>query len=191
MSTAVDQGAPAHPTDAFHGTSRHHTSEPRWPLERPPLDPSARMHLLVGGGGGGAAASLASWAVEAGRSGAQVRPVGDGARGAELAAEVRAAVLCAPASARLACAGDEALLGSALAGALAGGMRPQEVVAHLTDPAGARLVQCVHCRALTETRAAVDEQCACAGCGTPLLVFPHFSRRIGAYLGFHAHAEEL
>lgn len=193
MSAVADRatGTPAHPTDAFHGTSRRHTSEPRWPLDRPPLDPAARMHLLVAGPSRAAAASAAAWAIEAGRAGAQVRLVGQGVPADALQAEVRAAASRAPASARLLCAGDEALLGRAVAGALAAGMRPQEITAQLTDPDGPRLVQCVHCRALTETTAPVDGVGGCSGCGAPLLVFPHFSRRIGAYLGFHAEAEEL
>ena len=179
--------APA--TDAFFGTSRRHTSEPRWSQARPAVDPAARMQLIVAGADPRAVASARAWASEAGRHGAQVRRLE--AAPAELADEVFAAVTCAPVTARLLVAGDEALIGRTLAGALAGGLRVQEIAVQLTDPQGPRLVQCVHCRALTETDEPVESECACAGCGVPLLIFPHFSRRIGAYLAFRRDAEEL
>ncbi len=57
--------------------------------------------------------------------------------------------------------------------------------------AGARQVYCAHCRAVSRTTAAIGETTRCAGCGSPLTVYHHFSRRIPAYLGYHPGAEDL
>jgi hypothetical protein len=48
-------------------------------------------------------------------------------------------------------------------------------------------VWCTHCKAITEAPASnlVD----CYNCGRALLVYHHFSRRHGAYMGFQADAE--
>ena len=92
---------------------------------------------------------------------------------------------------RVLVAGDESTIARTLAAALACGHVAAEVAAQLTDPSGLRPVQCVHCRAITHTTTPVDGVAGCNGCARPLLVFPHFSRRIGAYLGFRADAEEL
>lgn len=57
--------------------------------------------------------------------------------------------------------------------------------------AGERDVYCAHCHAITTTTAGVDESLTCSGCGSPLVIYYHFSRRHHAYLGFHPDAEEL
>jgi hypothetical protein len=51
----------------------------------------------------------------------------------------------------------------------------------------ARPVFCVHCRATTpDVRTNIGD---CTGCGRKLLVRDHFSRRLGAYMGFQIDAE--
>lgn len=52
----------------------------------------------------------------------------------------------------------------------------------------ARPVFCVHCRALT--RGVRTNLADCSGCGRTLFVRDHFSRRLGAYMGFQVDAEE-
>ncbi len=51
----------------------------------------------------------------------------------------------------------------------------------------ARPVFCVHCRALT--RGVTTNVVDCGGCGRALFVRNHFSRRLGAYMGFQIDAE--
>lgn len=51
----------------------------------------------------------------------------------------------------------------------------------------ARPVFCVHCR--TTTPQVLTNVVDCAGCGRALFVRDHFSRRLGAYMGFQVDAE--
>ncbi|MCQ9376315.1 hypothetical protein NMQ14_18900 [Methyloversatilis sp. XJ19-13] len=51
----------------------------------------------------------------------------------------------------------------------------------------ARPVFCVHCR--TVTRGVHTHIAPCSGCGRALFVRDHFSRRLGAYMGFQIDAE--
>ena len=51
----------------------------------------------------------------------------------------------------------------------------------------ARPVFCVHCRAMT--RGVRTNLVDCSGCGRTLFVRDHFSRRLGAYMGFQIDAE--
>jgi dimethylamine monooxygenase subunit C len=51
----------------------------------------------------------------------------------------------------------------------------------------ARPVFCVHCR--TTTRGVHTNIVPCSGCGRALFVRDHFSRRLGAYMGFQIDAE--
>jgi hypothetical protein len=51
----------------------------------------------------------------------------------------------------------------------------------------ARPVFCVHCR--TITRGVHTHIVPCTGCGRSLFVRDHFSRRLGAYMGFQIDAE--
>ncbi len=52
----------------------------------------------------------------------------------------------------------------------------------------ARSVYCVHCKTITNNAHHNIE--TCSGCGRNLLVRDHFSRRLGAYMGFMIDAEE-
>lgn len=51
----------------------------------------------------------------------------------------------------------------------------------------ARPVFCVHCRGVT--RRVATNVVDCGGCGRALFVRDHFSRRLGAYMGFQVDAE--
>lgn len=172
------------------GTSRLHTSEPRWPLERPPLEPAARHVVIVTASDATSQASAGAWAAEAAALGATRELVAAPEAGVD-ASGLAAALANAGPAGRVVVAGDESAIARTLAAALRAGHVAAEVRAHLTHPEGLRPVQCVHCKAITDTTAAVDEVTDCGGCGRPLLIFPHFSRRLGAYLGFRHDAEEL
>ena len=167
------------------GTSRRHTSEPRWPTEQPPFDETARHLLVVAGPSMAAQASASAWiaAAQAAGTTCAVVPAGPDALSAELGS--------ATAGTRVVVAGDEATIAKTLAAAIASGHVATEVGAHLTDPDGPRPVMCVHCKAITETTEPVDGECDCSACDRPLLIYPHYSRRHGAYLGFRIDAEEL
>jgi hypothetical protein len=168
---------------------RRHTSEPRWPRRRPSLDLGARRVVVAGGPDAGARSSTAAWRAEAEEAGIDVVAVLPGPDGTA-AASLRRALTGATAATRLVLAGDEAFLGRTYAIALEAGLRPAEIRVHQTAEE-ARRVRCTHCRALTTTTTPVGGRATCAGCGVPLEVFAHYSRRHGAYMGFRADAEEL
>ncbi len=167
------------------GTSRLHTSEPRWPTEQPALDETARHQLVVAGPSTAAQASASAWitAAQAAGTTCAVVPADPGA--------LTAALHLATTGTRVAVAGDEVTIARAFAASLAGGLVATEVRAHLTDPEGPRPVRCVHCKSITDTTEPVDGVCDCSQCQRPLLIFPHYSRYLGAYLGFRVDAEEL
>lgn len=60
----------------------------------------------------------------------------------------------------------------------------------LPDEVGPRVVFCGHCHTLTTTLQPFGAEVECQGCSTALFITDHFSRRVGGYLGFSAHAEE-
>lgn len=66
------------------------------------------------------------------------------------------------------------------------GMSSAEIRLYQTG-SRARPVFCVHCRALT--RGVRTNLTDCSGCGRTLFVRDHFSRRLGAYMGFQIDAE--
>jgi len=173
----------------FVGISRRHTSEPRWSRRRPALDLTGLRVVVAGGADAEARASTAAWRSEAEEAGLEVVAVFPGPGGAAEPA-LRGALGEATPATRLLVAGDEAFLGRAYAVALECGLRPAEIRAHQTSEA-TRRVRCTHCRATTTTSAAVGETTPCAGCGAPLEVFHHYSRRLGAFMGFRADAEDL
>lgn len=66
------------------------------------------------------------------------------------------------------------------------GMSSEEIRRHRSGTL-ARPVYCVHCKAVTHS---VRTNIApCSGCGRMLFVRDHFSRRLGAYMGFQIDAE--
>ncbi len=180
------------------------TSEPRWPTEAGPVDRTGHSLVIAAAGDPVARAAAARWRRDALAAGVTVTEVGGGLAPAgadadavraddeavRIAERLSIALDGATAATRLAVAGSEALLGRVTAAALRAGLRPTEI-AGVRTVTGPRLVRCTHCRTLTPTTAEVGERQACQGCGVPLEVFHHYSPRIGAYMGFHADAEEL
>lgn len=63
----------------------------------------------------------------------------------------------------------------------------RDEVRHAQIGSKARPVFCVHCR--TITRGVHTNIVACSGCDRTLFVRDHFSRRLGAYMGFQIDAE--
>lgn len=171
------------------GISRRHTSEPRWSRRRPALDLSGRRLVVAGGPDAEARASTAAWRTEAEEAGLDVVAVFPGPDGTAVPA-LQGALAGATAATRLVLAGDEAFLGRAYAAALESGLHPPEIRVHQTSD-DARRVRCTHCGVVSTTTARVGQTTPCDGCGVPLEVFHHFSRRLGAFMGFRADAEDL
>jgi dimethylamine monooxygenase subunit C len=91
-------------------------------------------------------------------------------------------------STRLYAAGTEGFIGRVVTLAIGHGMDHKSV---LTEHSGsrARRVQCVHCKHITEdVTVSIFE---CAGCGVLLFVRDHYSRRLAAFQGVCANAEDL
>ena len=87
---------------------------------------------------------------------------------------------------RLYGAGTEPFLWDAYGIALAAGMGKQETkFAHVGPKA--RRIYCVHCRTVMEK--VTTSIVTCAGCGAPLFVRDHFSRRLSAFMGVQIDAE--
>ena len=76
---------------------------------------------------------------------------------------------------------------------LSAGAIDSEISVVLTDSGVAqeRRVYCPHCGHVTCSPAAVGATVACAGCEAPLVVYYHYSRRLGAHLGYRVDSEEL
>jgi dimethylamine monooxygenase subunit C len=90
---------------------------------------------------------------------------------------------------RLVVAGPSADIYAARAAAAECGMVEEEMtLLHRVD--GQRRVFCAHCRATTLVPEAAGVGIGCSGCATVLSVSEHFSRRLAAYLGYAANAEE-
>jgi dimethylamine monooxygenase subunit C len=89
---------------------------------------------------------------------------------------------------RLVLAGPPADVHAAAAAAAECGMLDEEMTLRC-DENGPRIVFCGHCHTATTVQPGGSEV-DCQGCGTTLAITDHFSRRVGGYLGFSAHAEE-
>lgn len=88
---------------------------------------------------------------------------------------------------RLYAAGSEGFVGRVVVTAVSHGIDHKSV---LTEHSGsrARRVQCVHCKHITEdVTVSILE---CAGCGVLLFVRDHYSRRLAAFQGVCANAED-
>ncbi|MBA3625813.1 MAG: hypothetical protein H0W48_15480 [Methylibium sp.] len=92
----------------------------------------------------------------------------------------------APMGARLYLVGSEDLIWQASQVADRYGMGVEAVRRQRTATL-ARPVFCVHCRSVT--RRVSTNVVDCEGCGRALFVRDHFSRRLGAYMGFQVDAE--
>jgi hypothetical protein len=107
----------------------------------------------------------------------------------EMTARLTEVLASAATGLRLMAAGPEQEVLAVQSTARAAGMIDAELALHVTSSAS-RWVYCVHCKTTSSVSEAVDEVAACQGCGRELLIFAHFSRRSGSYLGFLADAEE-
>jgi len=87
---------------------------------------------------------------------------------------------------RLYLAGTEGLIGQASAQALAVGF-PAGAIQSEHRGSIARLMQCVHCKGMTDNVA--TDPFICSHCGLTLFVRDHFSRRLGAFQGVCVDAE--
>lgn len=87
---------------------------------------------------------------------------------------------------RLYLIGDEDTLWRASRLAAAAGLGEAEIRRHHAGTL-ARPVWCVHCQ--HTQRSVHTNLLTCAGCGRTLFVRDHFSRRLGAYMGFQIDAE--
>lgn len=88
---------------------------------------------------------------------------------------------------RIYACGSEGLIGQTVATAQRHGVKPVSVIQEHAGSARRR-VQCVHCKGITED--VTTQIAACAHCGVSLFVRDHFSRRLGAFMGVSADAEE-
>jgi len=84
--------------------------------------------------------------------------------------------------------GPAADVAAAAAVAAEHGMLDEEMTLRV-DEDELRILVCGHCRTATTVPSRATEV-DCQGCHTSLAVTDHFSRRLGGYLGFSAHAEE-
>ncbi|WP_423183793.1 dimethylamine monooxygenase subunit DmmA family protein [Arthrobacter sp. NyZ413] len=89
---------------------------------------------------------------------------------------------------RLVLAGPAADIRAAAAVAADCGLLDSEVTL-LGNEVGARVIYCPHCHTTTIMQGAGSEV-ECQGCAITLAVTDHFSRRMSAYLGYSAYAEE-
>lgn len=88
---------------------------------------------------------------------------------------------------RLYSAGTEAFIGAVVVVAAGRGIKHSSII---TEHRGSmrRRVQCVHCKAFTDN--VTISPVPCAHCGLHLVVRDHFSRRLNAFQGVCANAEE-
>lgn len=158
-----------------------HTNLPIWQAEPPALPARARVVLLVDEARAGVSPE---WRAAAER----VLPFTAGLTESSARALVADAVAGARIGVRFAVLGEEVdvLLLAALLRE-AGALR-SEIIAHAVDTSRLR-VRCAHCRAMTVATARPGTQVRCSGCGLPLYIHHHVSRRLAAYLGFRADAE--
>lgn len=164
-----------------------HTSVPRWPAGVPGVDPAARAVAMLGFGPAGEQV-VTGWAGQVGRG----VPVWS-----RLAARADLPALAAledhlgsaTVGVRLMLAGPEADVLAARSAAVRCGLVDAELRTAVTDT-GLKRVFCAHCRTTTEGVVAVAAEVECSGCRRRLHVYAHLSRRLGAYLGFMADAEE-
>lgn len=90
----------------------------------------------------------------------------------------------------------EATAGRIRAELLRSGALEAEVLVLVTeapdlDSTRLRRVFCAHCHTINVTESAVASTVLCSECSANLIVYYHYSRQHGAYLGFAAEAEEI
>jgi hypothetical protein len=155
--------------------SMFHTSVPRWTAEFTAPERATRVVVVAGS----PTETLARVLAELGCPG-DVYPPGDLGPVLENARVGWHFVLV----------GTDAEVAAVRAQVLAAGAIDAEIT-EVVDDSAQRRVYCTHCRQLTTAAVAVGATVDCAGCAAPLVVYYHFSRRLGAYLGYRVDSEEL
>ena len=107
----------------------------------------------------------------------------------EALTELRSALGRSHVRVRLVLAGPPADIRAAAAAAAECGLQQEEITL-LSDESAPRVIYCPHCHTTTRTLRPAGSEVQCQGCSTTLATTDHFSRRMGAYLGYAAHAEE-
>ncbi len=107
----------------------------------------------------------------------------------EALSQLKSAIEMACVGVRLVLTGPTTDIQAAAAVAAECGLVEEEVVL-VSDGSGHLIVYCPHCRAINTTGEPGGSEVECQGCGTVLEITNHFSRRLAAYLGFAANAEE-
>jgi predicted RNA-binding Zn-ribbon protein involved in translation (DUF1610 family) len=173
------------------------------------LDPYARRHLIAAEGEGalavldcvgGATADVLSRTTilyASGGSAGQNHLEGLSALGADFCHEfptiptllfrLNGVLSTATMGTRLYASGTEGFIGQVIQLGLSHGIDHHSVV---TEHRGslARRVQCTHCKGIIEN--VTTNIATCTHCGVNLLVRDHYSRRLGAFMGVSADAEE-
>jgi hypothetical protein len=90
---------------------------------------------------------------------------------------------------RLMIAGTGSECAALRAAALTMGWLDEEIRIGCTDTSQRR-VSCPHCGAITLAGVQIDQVLACGTCARNLIVYHHFSRRSGTYLGYQVDAED-
>ncbi|WP_159708904.1 dimethylamine monooxygenase subunit DmmA family protein [Arthrobacter sp. 18067] len=107
----------------------------------------------------------------------------------EALSQLRSALGCSKVGVRLLLAGPTPDIRAAAAVAAECGLQQEEMTL-LSEEAAPRAIYCPHCHSTTTTLRVAGSEVRCKGCGTNLTTTDHFSRRMGAYLGYQAHVEE-
>ncbi|MDJ0338395.1 dimethylamine monooxygenase subunit DmmA family protein [Cryobacterium sp. PH31-O1] len=107
----------------------------------------------------------------------------------EALANLRSVLAHSRVGVRLVLAGPPADVHAAASAVAVCGLVDEEITI-LCDEVGPRVIFCGHCHTSTTTDHAIGTDVVCQGCATTLTFTDHFSRRVGGYLGFSAHAEE-
>jgi ribosomal protein S27E len=103
--------------------------------------------------------------------------------------ELRSALGYSSVGVRLLLSGPPADIRTAAAVAAECGLQQEEMIL-LTVESAPQTIYCPHCHSTTTTTKPAGSEVSCRSCSTALLTTDHFSRRMGAYLGFAACVEE-
>ena len=107
----------------------------------------------------------------------------------ETLSTLRSAIKLACVGVRLILTGPTTDIKAAAAVAAECGLIEEEMTL-VSDGSGYLTVFCAHCRTINTTSEPIGSEVECQGCAIVLSISNHFSRRMAAYLGFSAHAEE-
>lgn len=170
------------------GVHPGHTSVPRPAEDVPEADLTGRDFAVIALGEP-ARAVAASWARRIEEAGAPLWTRQADELDETVVSAFRERLAGAMVGWRLMLCGPEADVLWLRAEAIRAGAVPAEIRAYVTA-ADRRRVYCAHCRHITRTDVEVGGLLTCGGCGLTLACHHHFSRRLAAYLGYQADAEE-